>query len=93
MKCKQGDLAIVVKSAEGQNVGRIVTCVKFLGTVYGKNPTTGREFRILQTDLWELDQALSYTNGQELPYASDECLMPIGSIYNNVVQKEAENVS
>lgn len=42
MNCKQGDLAVIVRSASG-NEGKIVRCVKFAGVVrfypYGKYPS------------------------------------------------------
>ena len=88
MKCKEGDLAIIIKSSRGISVGRIVTCIKFMGTVYGERD--GKKFRILQPDVWLIDQRLTYTNGQELPYVSDDSMMPIGNI-DNFKEMEKEN--
>ncbi|MDE1866978.1 MAG: hypothetical protein KGI08_04615 [Thaumarchaeota archaeon] len=54
MNCKQGDLAIVVKSTAG-NEGKIVTCLKLFNKVPGRTDSHG--------PLWETDTALNNFNG------------------------------
>lgn len=73
MNCKEGDLAIVVKSHAG-NEGKIVTCLKWVGRGTG---LTGD-----YTDVWLVDQALNWRNKRtgeitKIPYYIDQWLRPI----------------
>ena len=66
MNCKQGDIAIVVKSSHG-NEGKIVTCTKFLGNVSG--------FRF--DDYWAIDTPITGSDGIPCDTVSDRALKPI----------------
>jgi hypothetical protein len=74
LNCKQGDLAIVVKSYAG-NEGRIVRCVKFIGDQRHRFP--GGAIRNIQ-NCWEVDQQLNTINvGIKSNIVGDERLRPI----------------
>lgn len=72
MNCKQGDLAIIVKSLSG-NEGKIVTCVKFLPNF------TGLSFDGLVTcDAWEVDRELpTRDKKRKTRFFKDSNLRPI----------------
>ena len=38
LRCKPGDLAVLIKSAMPENIGALVTCVEFMGTIEGRDP-------------------------------------------------------
>ena len=58
MNCKQGDLAIVVRSKTGLNLGKIVRCVRFAGRLPA-DPTTGNKWEDgEENDHWEIDPPL-----------------------------------
>lgn len=70
MRCNKGDLAIVVKGINVVNLGKIVTCLEYVGEVQG----------LQAKDYWLVDTNLFYTNGalsSHKPYASDATLKPI----------------
>lgn len=88
MNCKEGDLAIVVSAKNPENLGRIVTCRKFLG--YTTNVPTQCGGTIWMTtprmDMWEVEGTILWgsTNALtgkkkyfELPYVYDSHLRPI----------------
>lgn len=74
MNCKQGDMAIVIKSWCG-NEGRVVTCEEFAGECGDYQ----------DSDMWRIDINLPTINSltgdmvESDPYISDSCLMPIGT--------------
>ena len=73
LRCKEGDLAIIVRGSNPKNLGKIVTCVKFKGTI-----PEG-----LEADHWLIDQDIEWvsandTNKAYLPYCRDFNLKPIG---------------
>lgn len=59
MNCKQGDLAIVVRSYAG-NEGKIVTCLKLL-------PAGSNNYLTSDGVLWETDVELNTLNGFNEP--------------------------
>lgn len=66
MNCKPGDLAYVVRGYRDRvNIGRIVQCIRFLGTVPNHDGS----------DLWLVDQLMYWSNGMA-PYCPDHCLKP-----------------
>lgn len=89
MNCKQGDLAIVVKSHKGKNVGKIVTCLKFIGT----HPNFDGF-----NDLWEVDQEMDWYHwlfgSIREKLVPDSCLKPLKGFpeEKDVAYKEKENV-
>ncbi len=68
MRCKVGDLAIVVKSLAG-NEGKIVRCVQYIGVVKWKV--------IGMDDTWLLDQPLKNIHGHSGFDMPDSFLRPI----------------
>lgn len=74
MRCKQGDLAIIVKSYAG-NEGKIVRCVKFIGDrskVYPDGLTR------IEKNCWEIDTHLNTINKGSLSVeVGDNRLRPI----------------
>lgn len=68
MRCKPGDLAVVVRSYAG-NEGKIVRCVRYAGLVNWRH--SGR----LPT--WEIDQDLPGFGGHMSPFIADSQLRPI----------------
>lgn len=74
LNCKQGDLAIVVKSYAG-NEGKIVRCIRLIPAGFGR-------FRESLGPLWEVDVELNIVdeNGLKRPpvkIATDAHLRPI----------------
>ena len=68
MNCKQGDLAVIVRSRAG-NEGKIVRCVRFLGPVN----YTIRKY----VDSWEIDPpVMSFLGTLENAFPDDQ-LRPI----------------
>lgn len=72
LNCKQGDLAIVVKSQNGRNFGKIVQCITYVGKVEGKKPN----------DIWVVDQMIQWTDNNtgevvNFPMISDSNLRPL----------------
>lgn len=90
LRCKPGDLAIIVKSVSG-NAGKIVTIGKFIGQtevmIYGKN------MDMPGNDYWEIDRPIKFTfnvlkmdnqgimtvfnDDIMLAMCSDSCLRPL----------------
>lgn len=66
MNCKQGDLAIIVKSYAG-NEGKIVRCLRYVGKVEG---WIGR-------DRWETDTQIIGEFGSVTNTVNDSYLRPI----------------
>jgi hypothetical protein len=75
MNCKQGDMAVVIKSMAG-NEGKIVTCLKFVG-----KDLIG--VRANADDFWLVDKQMNCINNgggpgtMTAPYARDHCLRPL----------------
>lgn len=90
MNCKQGDLAIVVRSKAG-NEGRIVRCVRWAGVSVD-------ERLVFHADgLWEVSPPLTWENpfGDtiELPVFPDAYLRPIrGDLLDEETERELERV-
>lgn len=75
MRCKQGDLAIIVRSGAG-NEGKIVTCVRFRGEG-NKREADGTIQRVAA--LWEVDQWLpsNAADGSRTNIVRDAWMRPI----------------
>lgn len=85
MNCKQGDLAIVVRSPDGVNLGKIVRCIRFIGMYHGC------------PDVWETDRPLEWRDGRGgdvLDCASmDSYMRPLrGDLLNNETETGRELV-
>lgn len=90
MNCKQGDLAIIVKSDAG-NEGKIVRCVRYLGCIAHRLPGGGLGY----FDAWEIDIELPAWDGKKHKKARDIQLRPIrGDLLNDetTTSKELEAV-
>ena len=68
MRCKKGDIAIVVGGRTGLNLGEEVTCLAFVGMP---------EFLSSHEDCWRIDKSVMWSDGINRPYCPDSCLMPI----------------
>ena len=70
MNCKQGDLAVVVRSFAGQE-GKIVRCVKYVGPI---NFDGAPAF----PDCWRVDPPLYVAaDGRKAQWVADSCMRPI----------------
>ena len=80
MNCKQGDLAIVVRSYAG-NEGKIVTCVKYLGPTVFRNPKNVH----VSLDAWEVDIDINGWDGTTTIKTFPDCyLKPLrGDLLND----------
>ena len=94
MNCKQGDMAVVVRS-NADNEGRVVTCMEFIGPV-GIIEHEGVLLMLAQGDYWRIDQDINLFNRDRgffpdfAPYVRDSCLMPISGYKEPMVVKEEE---
>lgn len=92
MNCKQGDLALIIRSAAG-NEGKAVTCLEYMGTPgvmwYGNkmvNLAVGYWWRV-DRDLNMLSDDIFYPDHS--PFVRDDQLRPI----NGLPDKELEDES
>lgn len=61
LNCKQGDLAIVVRSKSGKNIGKIVRCIRLLSRmeIAGMKTTDGRPANLYEGhDWWQVNQPM-----------------------------------
>ena len=71
MRCKQGDLAVVVRSTAG-NEGKIVKCLKLThGRLFNPNGS------YVEGNLWEIEPELKTWSGSRSHLAPDIQLRPI----------------
>lgn len=99
MNCKQGDMAVVIKSQAG-NEGKVVTCLELMGSNPGLvQYDNGKTLLLEAIGIWwrvdrHLNQRLLFDNGMILleedwaPFAIDHCLMPINGIPEEVEKNE-----
>jgi hypothetical protein len=79
MNCKQGDLAVIIKSQGTENLGKILTCVR-LATA---DELREAGFKSRGQNWWVVDQKIALyrrDTGEFIkygPYAPDQNLMPI----------------
>jgi hypothetical protein len=98
MNCKKGDLAIIIKSVNPDNLGKIVSIERY----YGKSPSVeGRlEYGITwknnpNLDLWVVVATTTIFSDNnkfafdELPYP-DAWLLPVSDIEDNFAVEEKE---
>ena len=104
LNCKQGDLAIIVKSKMG-NEGKIVRCLELLVTdhVPDLNGTLWKYMHGTRP-IWRVDRAINFGNPHASPadvvqvtYVSDDKLRPLrGDLTDDETEttqeKEKENV-
>jgi hypothetical protein len=77
MRCKQGDLAVIVGKGDGPRVngGKVVTCIEFVGAAPGmKNAAV--------SDCWLVDAEIVWErspSGEKFtaPYQSDSRMIPL----------------
>lgn len=95
MNCKQGDMAVVVRSSAG-NEGKVVTCVEYLGRI-GLVEINGEPHYMASGDYWLVDRVLNLSKGDgrlfldHAPYIPDSFLMPISGYEEPMVVREEEN--
>jgi len=70
MNCKPGDLALVVRAALPENVGKVVRCLEIA-------PAGTEHFDPDEGPVWHIDRKLPTIWGRLVPYAFDRRLMPI----------------
>ena len=84
LNCKQGDLAIIVKSAAG-NEGKIVRCVEYMGVLSHVTDTNGEiwRYRYAPRPVWRIDRTITFRNpfgfgdDAQVGYCSDDVLRPL----------------
>ena len=73
MNCKQGDLAVIVRSLAG-NEGKIVRCVQLLGQQCAViDPRRGIEL----FTMWQVEPSISDWRGYQKNSCADEFLRPL----------------
>jgi hypothetical protein len=89
MKCKPGDMCVVLPGANGSNAGKLVTTIRLLGD----HEHTCRSFG----PMWLVDRDLSFTNCLDerhwYPWAPDKCLLPIKPKGDEVTERSEDLVS
>lgn len=73
MNCKQGDLAVIVRSVTGSNLGKVVRCLSYAGEVYALRP----EGTFGPFPRWKIDRELPGWDGVSRPYVFDKNLRPL----------------
>jgi hypothetical protein len=73
MNCRQGDFAMVVKSGNPENLGKLVYCIRScgIGTIRTAIDT------VFTDDIWEVDQTLLAWNNKPVTKVPDSHLRPI----------------
>lgn len=95
LNCKQGDIAIIVKSTVG-NEGKIVRCLEFAGVLDALPDVHGkvRYYRGDPRPVWKIDRAINFGNGfyvVQIEYCSDEYLRPLrGDLEDDTITEEKE---
>lgn len=88
MNCKQGDLAIVVRSCAG-NEGKIVRCLEWIGCAPEDDLMDSK-----YVDCWRTDVGLKTAWGLVVYYAKDSWLRPIrGDLLDNETERETERAA
>lgn len=94
MKCKQGQMAFIIKSLRPANIGRIVTCAKYIG-YYSQGDTitmSGESWMAPDTDdYWMIEGNLETQFGpSKIAYIMDSYLSPIepDTILDEVLEEE-----
>lgn len=72
MNCKQGDLAIIIKANNPDNLGRIVQCVQYLGIRWLRYRNG-----ISEEPCWLLDRPYMTFDGKPSQTCSDNVLRPL----------------
>lgn len=73
MKCKPGDMAIVIGGTKGTQIGRVVTCIRLLERHEHFAREQGGPVWLVDTELW-WDGSRGLT---QQPWAFDKWLLPI----------------
>lgn len=95
MNCKQGDMAVVIRSSAG-NHGRTVTCLELIGEGPMVLEHNGRKYMLSEGFWWRVDRDMNLMFGGTIfmpdvaPFALDKYLMPIGSQDAKIESKETE---
>jgi len=100
MNCKQGDMAVIVRSA-ANNEGRTVTCLEYVGEAGrdGVVETAHGYILMLGNDYWRVDIKLNITNSKVgvlndcAPYVRDSQLMPISGYKEPLQVKKEEEIT
>ena len=94
MNCKQGDMAVVVRSSAG-NEGRVVTCLEYVGSL-GIIEINGEPHYMASSDYWRVDRDLNLAKRDgrlfldHAPFIPDSFLMPISGYKEPMVIEEEE---
>lgn len=78
MRCKQGDLAIVIPPATRKDVGKTVTCLELLVSGF----INGHFIRSALLPVWRIDKPVVWNAGGSdflIECCPDVCLMPISN--------------
>lgn len=95
LNCKQGDLAIIVKSLAG-NEGKIVRCLEYLGEIDHMRDTDGALWKLRggARPVWRIDRTINFTNGRrtsQVTACSDANLRPLrGDIEDETINTNEE---
>jgi hypothetical protein len=87
MNCKQGDLAMIVKTIEGKQNGIVVRCLEFYSGPFANNLVSHRPW-------WRIDRKIHVGSkdgpGGWFDLCPDECLMPINPLDDkSIVEPES----
>lgn len=93
MNCKQGDMAIVVRSLTGLNYGLVVTCIR-LATEAEQQRLIGPYTEEDYLPVWHIDRPITWTYGsgrtRNAKLIRDFNLMPINPLNDETVDEEHE---
>ena len=83
MRCKVGDLALIISSIIPENNGKLVRCIRLV------DPDEFN-FRTDLGPLWEIDTIVGTINGDRVPFIFDCRLMPIRPMPDEALEQPAE---
>ena len=82
LNCQQGDLAFIIRSPNGANLGKVVKCISLVETKT-RIQIADHHFVIIMPEYqcWQIDQEIAYSlRGKvvgRIPYICDKYLKPI----------------
>jgi hypothetical protein len=87
VNCKQGDLAMIVKTEKGQHSGMVVRCIRpFTGIFADGTPAAKSRYQ-----WWVIDKEIQYSR-ESAAICPDRCLMPINPLDDCLLPEASQSI-